>query len=481
MVPFHLMRFILSALLLFFLTSISCFSQFSEKQKLVYRQIASLEFDSASVLLATDKDINAPHILLQNYLVAIKLLLHDNKDEFKKLKSRQDDYLQIINTLDDNDYITKWVRGELYLQWALIKGKFGEQVAATKDAYTAYQIFKDLEKEYPQNVLHKKNLGWMHMMASLLPRKIRWLAKMAGVTVNYSLGFEQLSKAAYTPNDVQGEALLFKEWTDVFVFKNQDTVSSELKRFIQSHPYHELAKLLEIVILKKGNHNELMLSAIEKTKLMKQPYLIYLKACGLMYKARYDEAIDAFKLFLEKYHYPHYSYDVFLKLAFIAHISGDNATRDKLIEKIASLPKPDFEQDIYAQNFAIKGVFPAKELLVARLYSDGGYMLKADSVCNTIELSQLSPSEKEEYYYRKGRIAEQLKKNSDAMEWYEKCINNHVEGNYFAPNACLFKGKLLAKTNKKEAKVYLKRVFKYKNYDYKESIETKAEKALDEL
>ena len=137
-----------------------------------------------------------------------------------------------------------------------------------------------------------------------------------------------------------------------------------------------------------------------------------------------------------------------------------------------------------AYKEAKEGKMPNRTLLKGRLLFDGAYFDKALTVLNSNQAFKTA-AERLECHYRFGRIYEGLGDNKLAVEYYKKTIeeNETVEGNYFfAPKASLQLAKLYERQNEKEtALLYFKKCLRFKNHEYKDSIDQQAKAGVNRL
>jgi tetratricopeptide (TPR) repeat protein len=117
----------------------------------------------------------------------------------------------------------------------------------------------------------------------------------------------------------------------------------------------------------------------------------------------------------------------------------------------------------------------------ARLLCDGGYYQQ--SLTTIDSYTPTSKKDSIELTYRKARIYQGMDKHHEAITLYKQIIKTSPNsGYYFAPNSCLQLGYIYRKLNNKEAaKQYFLEALSYDDYEYKNSIETKAKAGLNEL
>ncbi|MNY29680.1 Tetratricopeptide repeat protein [compost metagenome] len=90
---------------------------------------------------------------------------------------------------------------------------------------------------------------------------------------------------------------------------------------------------------------------------------------------------------------------------------------------------------------------------------------------------------KAEYYYRLGRINDELGKDEAALSNYQLAISSGKQLKYyFAANSALQMGKIYEKQkNYSKAKVSFNTAIQMKNHEYESSIETQAKAGLSRI
>ncbi len=117
------------------------------------------------------------------------------------------------------------------------------------------------------------------------------------------------------------------------------------------------------------------------------------------------------------------------------------------------------------------------------MYYDGGYYSQALNLLEKIPATGFSKVESAEYLYRKGRIQEALGRDEEAIVTYETVVSASTskEG-HFAPAACLYLAQMYEKKHEKQIAIaYYKKCISYKDYNYKNSFDQKAESGLRRL
>ena len=127
---------------------------------------------------------------------------------------------------------------------------------------------------------------------------------------------------------------------------------------------------------------------------------------------------------------------------------------------------------------------PDTELLKARLLFDGGYYQKALKALSDVNTDRFkNDRDKVEYQYRLGRIHDELGRDDEALQDYQRTINAGKSLKYYyAATAAVNMGKIyLKKKNSAKAKAYFNLAINMKNHEYENSIEAQAKDGLRHL
>ena len=157
-----------------------------------------------------------------------------------------------------------------------------------------------------------------------------------------------------------------------------------------------------------------------------------------------------------------------LAQANIYHYGGTLVDADKEAQKA-------FEKRTQAHPYLLK----------ARLLFDGGYYQKALKSIKKIDNPMLFSNGKHilEYFYRKGRIYDEMNETALAKENYQKTIDLGRNATYyFAAKSALQMGLIHEVAGKKsEATYYFEECISMEDHEYEQSLEQKAKAGLNRL
>jgi tetratricopeptide (TPR) repeat protein len=170
-------------------------------------------------------------------------------------------------------------------------------------------------------------------------------------------------------------------------------------------------------------------------------------------------------------------------LAWIAFLKGELTKSSALTAKARTSGFSYHERDKQAQGEAAAAI-ANPVLLKARLLFDGGYLNKALALLLAKAVDEFdSVKDQTEYYYRLGRIYDDLGKDELAIMNYQNTIATGKNLKYyFAARAALLSGKLYEKKkNTPKAKQNFNIAINMKGHEYENSIEAEAKLGLKRL
>jgi tetratricopeptide (TPR) repeat protein len=172
-----------------------------------------------------------------------------------------------------------------------------------------------------------------------------------------------------------------------------------------------------------------------------------------------------------------------LRLAWVALLKGNDEAYRAFVGKVKSAGYTFQDKDQQALN-EVDDAVPNKLLLKARLLFDGGYYTKALDLLSRSDENNFSVGrDRTEFFYRLGRILDEIGKGEEAVGKYERAIKAGKSLKYyFAANSALQAGKILErKKDLSKAKAFFDLAIQMKDHDYEGSIETQAKAGLKRI
>jgi tetratricopeptide (TPR) repeat protein len=455
-----------------------------------------LKLGAAKVLLIREKKIHPKNSivpLLENYIDYFTILTTDNKNDFDKLKDNKSIRLDLISDDDEeNSPYYLYAQAEINLQWALIRGRYGEYFTAAREINKANSMLLENQNKFPGFHLNLKGLGVINAFLGNLPDgMLKSTLATLGIKGNLVAGTTMLDKLAENlPKSVYKpffeEVIFYDALVLSDVAKSPDAYAKIIKYTSKISDTSLLKTYIQAYSSLRTGHNERAIKILADRPIGKEyqvfPYLDLLMGTALLNKVDYSGGTWFLK-FLSANRGTGYIKDAYLHLGWIDLLKGDTAGYKVNMAKVGEKGYTYQEKDKQALSESQNSI-PNVVLLKARLLFDGGYFTQSMSLLKNLDPMPLaSLKNKAEYFYRLGRINQELGNEDTAIKNYANAY--HIGKNlkdYFAANSALQIGKIYEeKKNKLNARIYYNMVLKMKDHDYKSSIDLQAKAALKRL
>eukprot|EP01133_Synstelium_polycarpum_P011275 gene11275-13157_t len=460
-----------------------------------YKSIFELRLNAARQLIASEKEVHPENSivpLLENYVDYFYLITTENKADFDKFKERKSERLdRIEDDKDRNSPYYLYAQAEVNLQWALLRGKYGEYFTAAREIKRANSLLNDNSKKFPGFHLNLKGLGLINAFLGNLPDGLlKSTLSTFGIKGNLQTGIAMLDKLAEslpksTFEPFYEEVVFYYAYVLIDIAHSPSAYSKTMKFTARIEDTSLLKSYLQAYVCAKSGHNDEAISILSQRPsggtYQAFPYLDLLMGTAKLNKLDYS-AGTYFNRFLALNKGVNYIKDANLHLAWVALLKGDTGAYSAFLAKVKNSGYTYIEKDKQALNEAA-APGPMIELLKARLLFDGGYFAKASEVLSTLKTDNMVAKNKTEFYYRRGRVNDELGKDEDALSDYQEAINNGKNLKYyFAANAALQMGKIYEKNkNVSKAKASYNTAIAMKDHEYESSIESQAKAGLKRL
>jgi hypothetical protein len=460
-----------------------------------YDAIFALKLTTARQLIATERRVNPDNgivPLLENYVDYFYLLTTDSKVEFDKLKQKKSERLDQLEEQNSSSPYYLYAQAEINLQWALVRGRYGEYFTAAREIKKAYGQLQENQKAFPAFILNAKGIGLVNAFLGNLPDGIlKSTLSTFGIRGDLAKGIAMLDRLAETLPQSKYEPF-FEEVVFYYSFVLNDIAHSpaayaKTMKYTSRIDDDSLMKTyLQGLVASKSGHNDEAINILRArptgSVYQSFPYLDFLLANAKLNKLDLSSAND-FSRFLLLNKGVNYIKDSNLHLAWVALLRGDNDAYNSFVIKVKSTGYTYQEKDKQALNEANDAI-PQKVLLKARLLFDGGYYSKALELLSSSAENDFSAGrDRTEYFYRLGRILDELGRDDEAILKYERAIKaGRTLKYYYAANSALLAGKTMErKRHWAKSKAYFNLAVQMNNHDYESSIESQAKAGLNRI
>lgn len=466
--------------------------EYDAKCQSVYKAITNLQFTKAYSGIASLK-LESPDNLvvhhLENYLDFFYLYINGDQKSFDRLKPRRAQRIEKVAAGDKDSPYQLYIQAEIYLQWALIRLRFGEQLNGFMDINRANRLLEKNRRRFPDFIPNLKDLGILHAMVGTIPDNYQWGVKLlTSLNGTIAQGRKELEQVvAYADrNDFlfKEEARSMYAYLLMHLAKDEEAAWKVIRTSgltPQTNPLH--CFIMSNIAMRSGYNNDairILASFKPEKERLAFPYLNYM--LGLAKLRRLDrDAAPYFLKFLSENKTPYYVKEAYQKLAWQSLLNGEPGKYSAYMKACLNNGKAIAGGDKNAFREAKSGHRPVELLVEARLLFDGAYFQRAQELMKT-KAPGFFPDKKDrlEYTYRLGRILHGLERWEEAIEQYEKTIEQGQHESYFyACNATLQVGLIHEELGRRDlAQTYFKRCLSINPEEYKTGLHQQAKSGL---
>jgi len=459
-----------------------------------YKAIFDFRLNDARALIQQEKQQypqNGISILLENYVDYISLLTSDNKSDYSRFLDRRSDRINELEDNKDNSPYYLFARAEVYLQWGLIKAKYGDYMSSATDLKKARGLLQDNAKQFPDFLPNQKSLALIDVVFGAMPSNLKSIARFLGMQGNIQTGYSQLEKLRIQLQNTKyafykEEVIFFLCIMDIDVLHDKSNYA-KLSSYLNDLDNQSILKIyLQGYVAAKTGHNDDAIASLlaipKSSRYISLPIADYLIGCAKLCRMDPDAA-DYLQKYIDEYKGINYIKDSYLKIAYFYLFKNDDARYNFYLRLVRTKGYTVDEKDQQALKEA-NDTRPDIDLLRARFYFDGGYYSKALTLLEAkpeIDLKLLR--DKTELYYRLGRVYQMLNKYNEAIASYQKAINlGRPLTYYYAANAALNAGNIYENIKSYDhAAEYYKIALSMKKHEYQNSIDTQAKEGLERI
>jgi hypothetical protein len=488
----------LRALLILLITNNLCFAadyhfNYSPLCKTAYQQYMALQFEegTASIMKEMKNDpYNLMATFLANYEDCLRLLFSGDEKDYERSRHRLDKRFELINRGSDKDPWLRLSKAGLYLHWAFVHLRMGENLRATVAFRHSFQLLKENRRLFPAFEYNDIFWGLETAAVGAIPEDYKWIAAIFGLKGDVKKGMSMLAGFInkHGPQDpMRNEAVLYYTYFRFYLMYQQQEAWNYLNSSqfpLQHNMLHMFVKTNIASNYRKADAAIQTIALAEKEKNYAQyPIMDFEMGAALLMKLNLS-CINYFQKFLANYNGGFFVKDTWQKMAYAYYIKGDMQQANRCREKIKTEGTAVVDADKQALRFAKGTEWPHPKLLQARLLIDGGYYKQALEKINGMKEAELNTTAyKLEHLFRMGRIYDELEDDNRAVQYYQQTIDlgrNRTE--HFAARAALQTGFIYERQKKfKAAIAKYKECVAMDDHDYKNSIDQQAKAGINRL
>ncbi len=462
--------------------------QFDAELQKAYSLILNLKTDQAYLILTKNTKSNELHRLyLLTFCETVDVLITEDGKKFEGVELKFKDRLTRLEALPESAE-TLFLQAEINLQKGFNFLNLNQELNAVISIRKAYNLTQECLKKYPNFIPIKKTSGVIQVMVGSVPDKFHWFMSLLGMKGSVTKGQRQLEELRHSKSSLREEATILFFTIKGFISQQFEEAGKGIQECLKTDPDNRLLLFLGINMLVKNSQSEVALHLIQNLDLhpqgLQMHYIEYLRGEILLQRGDYPQAIQAYQKFIVGYKSQSFKKDSYFKIALCYWLQNKSELAWQNFEKAKETGKDIAEPDRYAARQLEEAKFPNPKILKVRFSTDGGYYREAKEVLHTILPSDLATlKEQTEFYYRKARLSHKTGEISAAKLFYAQTIDMSNDNPwYFAPNSALHLGYIAqAQKDNATAKRYFEKALSYKKHEYKNSIDSKAKSALEQV
>ena len=465
--------------------------------KKAYAEIMAMRFDDAENYLLEEKKAEPENVYpyyLDNYLDFLKIFISEDEQVFDEYENNKSNRIKLIESLPETSPYRNFFLANINLQWAFARLKFNEYFSAAIEINRAYRLIEKNHEKFPDFYPNKITHGVLKIMIGLVPENYNWLLSIVSMEGSVEEGTQELyeilslsksdSKYAYLKN----ETLFYLGFIELNINPDPNKSKLLLKEILPMADTSLLFAYLSLNILTKTNQNDqaaIIFEKIQDTSDTYYPfyYLDYMYAEFNLKRMELEKARTYYAKFLKNFKGKNYIKDAWRKSAWTYLLQNNIEMYQQALAMVESEGYDEFGSDKDALSEYKKAIIPNINLLKARLYFDGGYFFRSNSVLINMDKSNLSFEEDMEMKYRLARVNQSTNAIPQAKSYYKSVvISSELTDNYFPANSALKLGEIYEIEDSLEmSKLYYQKCLKMNFSQYENSIKAKAKEGLRRL
>jgi tetratricopeptide (TPR) repeat protein len=462
--------------------------------KAAYAHYMELRLDEGNAEIRAELKEHPGNLLaiyLADYEDCLELMFNGDRAEYDKRKGHLDDRLELLSEGDQDSPWFRFCKSGINFHWALINIRFGENLKAATLFRKSFLQTKENNKDFPSFAPNKVFLGAQEAVVGTLPDDYKWIASLLGMKGNVRSGISKLAVFINSsPPDalMRAEAIIYYCYLRFYLLSQQNEVwnfvNNSTQFPTQNNLLHSFVKANIALNFRKG---DIALDVLKKIQsdpdYNRFPIFDYEMGSALLHKLD-PGATTYLSRFVSRTRGNFFVKDAWQKMAHSWYIQQNSAKADYCMKMILMQGGKMVDADKQAQRFAEGNIWPNRMLLQCRLLTDGGYYNQALALLVGTQGEQFKAvADKLEYYFRLGRIYDELGNATKAIQFYNATINlGRDRREHYAARSALQLGMMYEKAGKTaEAIAMYKQCLTIRNHDFQSNIDQQAKAGVDRL
>lgn len=482
-----------------FIICFFCSASFSQKVyvfdsacTLAYKEIIKLKLTDGKDLINKARVENPANLvpdLLDGYIDFFTLFFNEDPAQYEIRKPNFDKRLSAFDSGPHDVAFYRFSKALTYLQRAAVKIKFGEKYSAGWDFKKANSQIKENKSIYPLFQPNDMLYGPLEVVIGTVPPEYKWVTSIFGMKGSINEGME-LMRNFINSNDkfaklFSNEAMFYYCYLVFYIENKPDEVFKLIQTrkldIINNHLFAYLASNLAINSKQTEYARQIIQGRNMSAAYLQTPAWDFEMGYVKFHKLQLDDAIFSFQKFINNFKGGFYVKDVLQKISWAYYLKGNKEEAEKYRQMTIRNGNTESDADKKAYQDAKKGLWPNPTLLKARILNDGGYQQEALMILNNINIDSLiKPEEKLEYAYRVARVYDDMRRDDDAIKFYDTAIKlGKDRREYYAARAAVQRGFIYERRNQKTLAIAsFKECLDMGDHEYKGSLDQRAKSGI---
>jgi tetratricopeptide (TPR) repeat protein len=455
-----------------------------------YSEIMKLRLEPGKALIQQARQQNPNNLipeLLEGYIDFFELFFNEDPKQYEQRKDNFSKRLDLFEDGSEKSPFYNYCMALTYMQRAAVRIKFGERYSAGWDVKKANSLIKDNRSRFPSFQPNNMVYGPLVVLIGTVPKGYKWITSFFGMKGSVAEGM-QMMRSFLNSND--GYAKLFTNEATFYYCYLMNYVENkpdEVFKYIQgkkldvvnNHLYTYMVANLAINNKQTDYAKTVLTNRNMSAGYMQTPVWDFEMGYIKLHQLQLDEAISYFTRFINNFKGQFYVKDVLQKIGWAYYLKGNMQEAERYRQLSIRQGNVDSDADKKAYKDAKAGGWPNPVLLKARILNDGGYNKEALALLDEKNNFQ-QPAEALEYAYRLARIYDDMNKDEEALQYYQKAINlGKDRTEYYASRAALQMGYIYEKRGQKSLAIKaFQNCINMEDHDYKDSLDQRAKSGI---
>lgn len=466
---------------------------YNERCTQAYSEFTALDLEQGNAIIKqelTNDPYNLTAVFISDYADLFTLLFNGDRNYYNQNKDHLDQKITLIEKGDKNNPQYRIAKAGLYLHWALVNIRMGDNYKAAINFRKSYLLAKENQNKFPNLEANKYFIGIGETIVGTLPDEYRWIASIFGMKGNVNKGLAKLTSFVNNTSSgdlLRSEAILIHCYLKFYLQSRQAEVWNYVSNSgfpVQNNALNAFVKANLAINYRKADVALATLQNIQHLKAFSQfPSFDYEMGSAYLLKLD-DKAIYYLSKFLTNDKGKLFVKDAWKQMAECYYLQGNMQKANYCREQIKNNGSANTDSDKQAQRFANDNTWTAAPVLKAHYLIDGGYYSRALEILQDCNIQSLPTiSDKLEYNFRIARAYEELNMDDKAVSFYTLTIKegrNRKE--YFAARAALQLGLMYEHAGKKQdALAMYQDCLSMKNHDFQSNIDQQAKAGINRI